>query len=47
VHVSVSIGVAALEEGVRDLDALIALADNRVFAAKGAGRDRVVATSSV
>jgi diguanylate cyclase (GGDEF)-like protein len=47
VRVSVSIGVAGLEEGAADLEALVALADTRLYAAKEAGRDRVVSSSPV
>ncbi|MGZ4611830.1 MAG: GGDEF domain-containing protein [Kineosporiaceae bacterium] len=42
VTVSVSIGVAQLEPRDGDLEQLLAAADARVYAAKNAGRDRVV-----
>ena len=45
VRVSVSIGVAGLQEGAADLETLVALADTRLYAAKDAGRDRVVSSS--
>jgi two-component system, cell cycle response regulator len=45
VRVSVSIGVAQLDPSDGDLERLLADADARVYAAKSAGRDRVVAGS--
>ena len=42
VRVSVSIGVAALDADMQGLDALVALADERVYLAKTSGRNRVV-----
>jgi diguanylate cyclase (GGDEF)-like protein len=39
---SVSIGVATVDENIRSLDDLYGLADQRLYAAKAAGRDRVV-----
>ena len=45
VRVSVSIGVAGLQEGAADLETLVTLADTRLYAAKDAGRDRVVSSS--
>jgi diguanylate cyclase (GGDEF)-like protein len=45
VSVSVSIGVAEFEPSAGDLERLLADADARVYAAKRAGRDRVVAGS--
>jgi two-component system cell cycle response regulator len=45
VRVSVSIGVAQLDPSAGDLEHLLADADARVYAAKSAGRDRVVAGS--
>jgi diguanylate cyclase (GGDEF)-like protein len=40
-HLSVSIGVANFPEAGRQLNELLMAADNAVFAAKDAGRDRV------
>jgi diguanylate cyclase (GGDEF)-like protein len=44
VEVSVSLGVAELRDGIDDLDVLLGEADAALFAAKRAGRDRVVAS---
>jgi diguanylate cyclase (GGDEF)-like protein len=41
IRYTVSIGLAGVEEGEYDLDRLIALADQRLYAAKRAGRNRV------
>lgn len=41
VQTSVSIGVANREAGMQDADALVLAADNALYAAKNAGRDRV------
>jgi len=46
VTVTISIGVAGLDEAAAVLDALIHTADERVYLAKAAGRDRVVGASS-
>jgi diguanylate cyclase (GGDEF)-like protein len=43
VRVTVSVGVAVLGPDAADLDGLVAVADERVYAAKHAGRNRVVA----
>ena len=43
IHVSVSIGVASLGVDGADLPALMRIADQRLYAAKRAGRDRVIA----
>ncbi len=43
VTVTVSVGVAVLGADAADLDRLVAVADERVYAAKHAGRNRVVA----
>lgn len=43
---SVSVGVASLDERPGGLAALFALADERLYAAKAAGRDRVVGQAS-
>ena len=43
VTVTVSVGVAVLGADAADLDTLVAVADERVYAAKHAGRNRVVA----
>jgi diguanylate cyclase (GGDEF)-like protein len=39
--VTLSIGVAEWERHARDVDGLVASADRAMYAAKGAGRDRV------
>ncbi|MES1204933.1 MAG: GGDEF domain-containing protein [Pseudomonadota bacterium] len=41
IDVTISMGVAAAGEGVRESDALIKLADENLYAAKAAGRNRV------
>jgi len=46
VRVTISIGVAGLDEAAAALDALIHTADERVYLAKAAGRDRVVGVPS-
>jgi diguanylate cyclase (GGDEF)-like protein len=45
VRVSISIGVAVAEAGALDTDCLLARADAALYAAKAAGRDRVVSDS--
>jgi diguanylate cyclase (GGDEF)-like protein len=42
IHVTASFGVATLDEKVTDLNALMTQADQAMYAAKQAGRDRVV-----
>lgn len=42
IEITISAGVAAASAGTPDLDALFALADQRLYRAKTAGRDRVV-----
>ena len=41
-NLTVSIGVATLDDSMEDLDDLFRLADDRLYRAKAAGRDRVV-----
>lgn len=43
IQITVSIGVAALDSDTIDLTALLAAADNRLYSAKAAGRNRVSA----
>jgi diguanylate cyclase (GGDEF)-like protein len=42
-RITASIGVTMVDEGDKDLDAALKRADEALYAAKGAGRDRVVA----
>jgi len=46
VRFTVSIGVAVAEEGSVDVEALLRVADQALYAAKNGGRDRVVAQAS-
>nr|WP_296748864.1 HDOD domain-containing protein [Thioalkalivibrio sp.] len=41
VRVTISVGLAAKEDGTDDVDTLTALADKALYAAKNAGRDRI------
>jgi diguanylate cyclase (GGDEF)-like protein len=45
-HVTISCGVAAFPEDAGDLESLIGAADAALYAAKSAGRDRVIAAST-
>jgi diguanylate cyclase (GGDEF)-like protein len=42
IHITASFGVASLSEDVADLSALMTRADQAMYQAKQAGRDRVV-----
>lgn len=42
VRITMSVGVAALGEGVKDLDALVKAADQALYRAKRSGRNRVI-----
>lgn len=46
-QVTISIGVAALDSGCRDLDELLAAADHELYGAKEAGRNRVALHPSI
>ncbi|MFN3543582.1 MAG: diguanylate cyclase [Thiobacillus sp.] len=45
-QITASIGVAAREPGTADIDALVSAADQALYAAKAAGRDRTVGSSA-
>jgi two-component system, cell cycle response regulator len=42
IDVTISMGVAGVSENVREVDALVKLADDRLYAAKAAGRNQVL-----
>lgn len=46
-HITASIGVAAREPGTADIDALVSAADQALYAAKAAGRDRTISRDAV